>query len=245
LMNYGDGVYGGQFVGAMYSEAFFESDPETIVRLALKSIPESSQYHGCISDVLRWYHQYPEDWEKTWDLINQKYHLDGYYRRFTPKRTKDDPIPKFNIDVKINGAYIIMGLLYGEGDPDKTIIISMRCGQDSDCNPSNAAGILFTTIGYKNLTPRFISALDSNGKFSHTPYDFPKLINVCEKLARDVVLRSGGRIERDDKGREVFVIPIQEIKPSKLEQCWQPGPTANSKFSAEEMAKIKTAKKKP
>ena len=26
LMNYGDGVYGGQFVGAMYAEAFFEKD---------------------------------------------------------------------------------------------------------------------------------------------------------------------------------------------------------------------------
>ena len=27
LMNYGDGLYGGQFVGGMYAEAFFETDP--------------------------------------------------------------------------------------------------------------------------------------------------------------------------------------------------------------------------
>jgi hypothetical protein len=42
--------------------------------------------------------------------------------------------------------HIVMGLLYGEGDMDKTIIISMRCGQDSDCNPSNAAGVLATSL---------------------------------------------------------------------------------------------------
>ena len=27
LMNYGDGIYGGQFIGGMYTEAFFEDDP--------------------------------------------------------------------------------------------------------------------------------------------------------------------------------------------------------------------------
>ena len=33
--------------------------------------------------------------------------------------------PGFNIDAKIKGAYIVMGLLYGEGDMDKTILISI------------------------------------------------------------------------------------------------------------------------
>jgi len=32
MMNYGDGLYGGQFVGAMYAEAFFENDPVKIVK---------------------------------------------------------------------------------------------------------------------------------------------------------------------------------------------------------------------
>ncbi|MHC4431586.1 MAG: ADP-ribosylglycohydrolase family protein, partial [Planctomycetota bacterium] len=35
LMNYGDGLYGGQFVGGMYAEAFFEDDMERIVRAGL------------------------------------------------------------------------------------------------------------------------------------------------------------------------------------------------------------------
>jgi len=233
-MNYGDGLYGGQFVAGMYAEAFFEDNIESIVEAGLKCIPEGSQYYEAISDVLAWYNENPNDWETTWELINEKYQLNPDYRKFSCSEP-DDP---FNIDAKINGAYIIMGLLYGEGDIDKTITISTRCGQDSDCNPSNSGGILFTTIGFKNLPDKFKSALNPEGKFSHTPYNFPTLVSVSEKLVRQSVIRAGGKIEKDSDGKEIFVIPIKKPKPSKLEQCWEPGPVANSKFSEAEMAKI-------
>jgi hypothetical protein len=222
----------------MYAEAFFEDDIEKIVRAALKSIPKDSQYAECIRDVLAWYKQDPDDWQKTWQLINEKYHLNPAYRRFSCSGPKGE----FNIDAKINGAYIVMGLLYGKGDPDQTIIISTRCGQDSDCNPSNSGGVLFTTIGFEKLPERFKSALNPEGKFSHTPYNFPTLVKVCEKLVRQAVKRAGGRIEKNADGEEVFVIPVAKAKPTKLEQCWEPGPIANSKFSEKERSQIKAGK---
>jgi len=239
LMNYGDGLYGGQFVGAMYAEAFFEDDIEKIVRAGLKAIPKNSQYAECIRDVLAWYKQNPNDWEKTWQLINEKYHLNPAYRRFSCSGPKGE----FNIDAKINGAYIVMGLLYGKKDPDQTIIISTRCGQDSDCNPSNSGGVLFTTLGFEKLPEKFKSALNPEGKFSHTPYNFPMLIKVCEKLVRQAVKRAGGRIEKNAGGQQVFVIPVKKLKAGKLEQCWEPGPIANSKFTEKEKAQIKAVEK--
>jgi len=232
LMNYGDGLYGGQFVGGMYAEAFFEDDPVKLVNAGLKCIPQKSQYAECIRDVLKWYKQYPDNWEETWQLINKKYHLNPAYRRFSCDKGS------FNIDAKINGAYIVMGLLYGERDPDKTIIISTRCGQDSDCNPSSSGGVFFTTIGFEKLPDKFKSALNPEGKFSHTPYNFPMLIEVCEKLVRESVVKAGGRIEKDAVGQEVFVIPVSKPRPTKLEQCWQPGPIAKSRFTKQEMARI-------
>jgi hypothetical protein len=232
LMNYGDGLYGGQFIAGMYAEAFFEDDIEKVVRAGLACIPEGSQYHECITDVLNWHSQNPDDWEKTWQLIEDKYQNNPDYRKFSCDKGN------FNIDAKINGAYIVMGLLYGEGDLDKTIIISTRCGQDSDCNPSNAAGVLFTTIGFEKLPEKFTSALDPEGKFSHTPYSFPILVHVCEALARAAIIKEGGRVERDNEGRETFVIPVEEPKPSALEQCWEPGPIANSRFTEEELVHI-------
>jgi len=234
LMNYGDGVYGGQFVAGMYAEAFFEDDMVKIVEAGLKCIPEGSQYAEAIRDTLRWYKQNPGNWEKTWELIEKKYHLNPSYRRFSCSGPKSD----FDIDAKINGAYIVMGLLYGQRDPDKTVVISTRCGQDSDCNPSNAGGVLFTTIGFSKLPERFKSDLNEEGVFSHTAYNFPRLIAVCERLVREAVVRAGGQVEKDASGEEVFVIPVLRPKPGKLEQCWEPGPAAHSRFTEEEMEQI-------
>ncbi len=231
IMNYGDGLYGGQFVAAMYSVAFIENHPETVVRKALQYIPPQSQYAEAIRDVLQWHRENPKDWQKTWDKINKKYHLNPDYRRFSCDKGK------FNIDAKINGAYIVMGLLYGEGDPEKTIQISMRCGQDADCNPSNAAGILFTMKGFLNL-PSAYKQYDSHRKFIHTPYDLPNLFDTCQQLARLAVYRWGGYTEWDGLGNEVLVIPVLAPNPNQLEQSFDPGPAAQSRYMLKELGRI-------
>ena len=241
LMNYGDGLYGGNFVAGMYAEAFFETDMEKIVLAGLRCIPAESQYAEAIRDVLLWHREHPEDWTKTWEKVNYRYHRNPDYRLFSCTDLEDD----FNIDAKINGAYIVIGLLYGEGDPEKTITISTRCGQDSDCNPSNAAGILFTSLGAKNLPSKFTRALDSETFFSFTEYNFNSLLDVCENLARQSVTRAGGRVEESGDG-ETMVIPVQEPDPGPLEQCWEPGPVGeNTRFADDEMAKITAGKEAP
>ena len=59
-MNYGDGVYGGMFVAGMYAAAYFESrDVDRVLRQGLACIPAESQYHQCISDVMRWHREHP------------------------------------------------------------------------------------------------------------------------------------------------------------------------------------------
>lgn len=241
LMNYGDGLYGGQFVAGMYAEAFFENDPVRIVKAGLKCIPAGSQYAECIRDVLAWHGRNPNTWEKTWELINEKYHKNKAYRKGS---CKGDDNPEFNIDAKINGAYIVMGLLYGQGNIEKTIEIATRCGQDSDCNPSNAAGVLFTTIGFSKLPKQYTEAIDEAGVFSHTEYNLPKLFAACEKVAREAVAQSGGRVEKCAAGKEMFVIPVREPVPSRLEQVWEPGAIADSKFTPEEMTRIKQKPRK-
>ena len=233
LMNYGDGVYAGIFVGTMYCEAFFETDVVKIIEAAMNAIPTDSQYAGMVRDVLTWYKEEPNDWIKTWEKIEAKYHKNPDYRRFSC-----DP-GRFNIDAKINGAYILVGLLYGKGDLDETIIISTRCGQDSDCNPSNAGGVLFTTLGFSKLPARFAEKLDLKTKFIYTNYNVPELIDVSEKIARQAVVKAGGFIEKNAKGEEVFVIPVKEIKHAPTMRSWEPAPIANSKFTEEEMETIK------
>ena len=229
LMNYGDGVYGGQFVGGMYCEAFFENDILKIIDAGLACIPAESQYAEMVRDMVAWYKENPNDWIATWEKCQKKYRENPEYQKAS----------NGGIDVKINGAYILMGLLYGKGDFDKTIIISTRCGQDSDCNPSNAAGVLFMTTGFEKLPARFTEKLDHEKNFIFTEYNVNSLLAVCEKLTREFLIREGGRIEKDAKGEEVFVIPVKTPIPNVLDLSWEPGPIADSRFTDEEKAKIR------
>ncbi len=230
LMNYGDGMYAGQFMGAMYAEAFFEKDIVKVIEAGLRCIPEGSQYAEMVRDMLAWHRADPNDWEKAWGLIEKKYCKDKEYLK-----ASNGP----GIDCKSNGAYVLLGLLWGKGDLDRTIVISCRAGKDSDCNPSSSGGVLFTTIGFASLPERFTKELDRKAIFSHTAYSFPGLVDVCEKLARQIVARYGGRVEKDASGEDVFVIPVKDAVPSKLELSWAPGPIEGSVFTEAEMEKIK------
>ena len=239
IMNYGDGLYGGQFMSCMYTEAFFESDPQKLVEAGLACIPPGSQYAGAIRDVLAWWQQNPDNWQAAWNLVNAKYQLNPDYRRYSCTDANFDA--SFNIDAKINGAYVVLGMLYGKGDPLKSMQLAMRAGQDSDCNPASTGGVLFTTHGFSQLPADFTAGLDRTQQWDYTSYNFNTLIDVCEKLARQIVLKEGGRIEKDASGEDVLVIPVHQPQPGPLEQSWQPGPIANSTFTEAQMAQITQA----
>ncbi len=231
LMNYGDGVYGGQFMGGMVAEAFFERDLFRVIDAGLACIPADSQYAEMVRDLVRWHRENPGEWQKTWELCLQKYRKNPAYQKAS----------NGGIDVKINGAMVLLGLLYGQGDMEKTCVISMRGGYDSDCNPSSAAGVLGAMTGFSKLPECYTKELKLEPKFSYTAYNVPALLDVCERLARQVVARQGGRVEKGADGKEVFVIPVRPAKPDALALSWAPGPVANSLFTPEEMAKIKFA----
>lgn len=75
IMNYGDGWYGGVYMGAMYALAYVNNDIYTIVTEALKTIPEQSKFHRCITDVIKYWKQYPDDWRKCWLEIENRHAL--------------------------------------------------------------------------------------------------------------------------------------------------------------------------
>ena len=184
IMNYGDGVYGGIFVAALYAEAFFETDLNTIIEKALLSLPSTSDYYKIVKDVIKLHNQYPADWEASWKELEAKWGDVDICGAGSP----------FNIDAKLNGAYIVMGLLYGNGDPLKTLEISTRCGQDSDCNPSNALAVLGVIKGFKGLPVEMQQGVKSIGDslFIHTSYSFNSAVASTYKYATDLITKNGG-----------------------------------------------------
>ena len=226
LMNFGDGVWAGQFVGALYAEAFFAGDVNKLLDAGLNAIPAASDYAQMVRDVRAWHRESPDDWTKTWEKVRVK-----YSKKANPAMRDTNG----GIDARLNGAMIVLGLLYGDGDLDKSMVISMRGGWDSDCNPSNVGGILMCVCGAKALPAKYTEKLDLDRKFSYTAYNQKSLYAVCEKLARAVVIRYGGRIERDSCGKEWFVIPDQVPEPDAFVPSWNAGPIAGSVYGEEEM----------
>jgi hypothetical protein len=211
VMNAGDGLYGGLFVTALYSAAFFEQDPRKVVEAGPTAMPRESAYARIISDVLRWSTENPGDWTKTWHLIEDTW-------------DKDDPCPDgalapFNIDAKLNGAYIALGLLYGGRDFGRTIEIATRAGQDSDCNPSSAAGVLGVMLGYGAIPDPWKSGIPAlaGRRFAFTSYSFDEIVASTMARGIEVVRSAGGVVDA-----ESMHIPMQDAVPPMLEQ-WSSG----------------------
>ncbi len=206
IMNYGDGWYGGVYVGAMYSLSFVSNDIEYIVKQALKVIPKETDYYKCMSDVIKWHDENPKDWKETWFKVQKKWGQDIG----CPKGV----FTTFNIDAKINSAWTVIGLLYGDGDFGKTIEISTRCGDDSDCNPATAGGILATIIGYKNIPAYWKQGLAEVEPmdFKYTTISLNDAYELSYKHALELVKRNGGKIS-DNK----ITIKLQKPKTVKKE----------------------------
>lgn len=218
IMNYGDGYYGGVFVAGMYSHAYIEKDIPSIVNKALKMIPKESTFYKCIYDVVEWHKIYPNDWKKNWELIEEKWGVDI--------GCPDGAFHPFNIDAKINAAYVVLGLLYGNEDFTKTLEISTRAGQDSDCNPATAMAILGTLKGYNQIPDFWTQGLSSveDMNFKHTNTSLNKVYDISLKHAEELILRNGGEVTNEN-----VKIKIQKAKTAKLEQSF-PGYELNEKI---------------
>jgi len=210
IMNSGDGWYGGVYVSALYSLAFVSNDATEIVEKALKTIPEGTKFHDCIADVIKFHKQYPEDWQATWFEIQKKWNNDVG----CPKGC----FLSFNIDAKINSAYVTIGLLYGKGDFSKSIDIAARCGQDADCNPATVGGVLGVMLGYSKIPAFWLNPLQEIEplNFEGTPMSLNRAYELSLKHALEMIKRAGGTVEADK-----IVIPFAEPVAVNFEQNFE------------------------
>ncbi|MBE7173970.1 MAG: ADP-ribosylglycohydrolase family protein [Williamsia sp.] len=207
IMNSGDGWYGGVFIGAMYTLSFTTQNIDSLVSGALQTIPKGTRYYECIQDVIHWRQLYKNDWHRTWYELQKKWSMD--------RACPEGIFEPFDIDAKINSAYVVMGLLYGGGDFTRSLDIAARCGQDADCNPSSVGGILGTILGYNAIPAYWKDGLrdaeDIN--FKYTDISLNKVYGIGVKQALQNIQANGGKIEKDK-----ITITLQTPNAVALEQ---------------------------
>lgn len=131
-----NGVYGASYIAACIAMAFEEKDVEKIVLDCRQYIPADSEYKKMIDDVHDFYTKHPENWRDALSYVNQQYPKEKY--------------PGV-VHIIPNSAYIIIALLYGNGDFSKTLEISVMCGWDTDCNAGNVGTIMGVAKGLKAI----------------------------------------------------------------------------------------------
>ena len=155
-------VYAEQFLAAIESMAFFESDMEKLVETGMKYVPRTSKLHKCFKKILFMYTQDDSDWMAARKMVLNEYSH-----------------PDFT-NVVQNLGFVLIALLYGKGDMRDTINIALKCGYDTDCTCASAGAVIGIIKGY--------SGLDDNVKSLVNDYficgvDAPRPNNSIKDLA--------------------------------------------------------------
>jgi hypothetical protein len=210
IMNYGDGYYGGVYIANLYALAFTNNKLDQIIRQAIEGIPERSEFYQCINDVIKWHKAYPNDWKQTWFEIQKKWSEDT--------GCPDGVYNVFDIDAKLNSAYVTLGLLYGAGDFSKTMEVTTRAGQDSDCNPSSAGGILGVVLGYEKIPDYWKQGLKDieDMDFKYTSMSLNDAYNASFNQALKMIEKNGGKVKNNE-----VVIAIQKPLPVIFERSFE------------------------
>lgn len=133
----GESVYIERFYAALESLAFFEQDIERLLAAAKAFLPPSSRAARCVDDIFVLHRLHPADPELAREKALRLYgHND-----FTSSLA--------------NLAFVLIGLLYGEGDLRRTIDIALMCGYDTDCTCATAAAILCESRGFSRIDDSF------------------------------------------------------------------------------------------
>ncbi len=126
----GEAIYGAQVIAAMESLAFVERDLHVLIDAAVRGIPRDSIIFRLIADLREWRVRFP-DWRAAREQIAAQYGYDRY---------------PGNCHIVPNHALILLGLLYGDDDVQKSLMITATAGWDTDCNAGNVGCLL----GIKN-----------------------------------------------------------------------------------------------
>ena len=126
----GEAIYGAQVIAAMEAQAFVEKDLNKLIDCAVSFIPKDSVIYKMIEDIRSW-HSKESDWRKARQKLAQHYGYDKYGG---------------NCHMVPNHGLIILSLLYGNDDFQKSLMIVNTSGWDTDCNSGNVGCLL----GIKN-----------------------------------------------------------------------------------------------
>jgi len=136
-----NGIYSEMFVSAMISAASATDNMEEVIKVGLSEIPKRSRLAEAIKDTVTWSKEFTH-WREAWNKVMEKY---GHYP---------------SVHTINNAVIVLLGLLYGEKDYEKSITISVMGGLDTDCNGATTGSIVGAMLGAETLPEKWTRPLN-------------------------------------------------------------------------------------
>ena len=204
---FGEGTYSAAFVAALQSAAFVVSDLRKLIEIGLAKIPPDCRTAKTVKLAIECY-----DSKNTW--------LEA--RNAIQKENADIGDGWFQAPSNI--GYVVIGLLYGEGDFKKSMLTAINCGDDTDCTAGTVGaifGLMHGTKGIPSDWREYIGDDIVTGTINAC-LSFPR-VKTCSELTEKVaslapsVLRFnrmnavtvefGEEFEADEKEIEKYLLP--------------------------------------
>lgn len=215
----GEGTVAAAFLASMESAAFAISDIRQLIDIGLSKIDPSSRLAKSVKEVIRLY-----DEGKTWQQTR-------------------NAVVKMNADIAdgwfqapSNVAFVLIGLLYGEGDFKKSLLTAVNCGDDTDCTGASVGAILGIINGCKGLPEDWVSYIGNRiitcsvnmGASSRIPLTIDDLVRRVGRMAEICAYFNGNGIYSSSlKGVDVEFVDeesrFEDELPSLLMKPWAEG----------------------
>ena len=201
----GEGLYAEIFVAAMESAAFAfagtpataEADANRLIDIGLSYIPADCGVARAVRRV-RECRRDGLSWQEARDTTLRECRggtlpFGSICQEDIDKGFREGPI---GYDVPSNIAMLLIGWLYGEGDFDRTICITVNCGEDTDCTAATIGSLWGLLYGLDGIPEKWKAPIGTGIKtivldicdLNGVPGDIYDLTRRVERLARAVTL---------------------------------------------------------
>lgn len=119
----GEGTWAAIFVAAMESAAFAISDIPALIDIGLGKIPEDCRVARSVRLVVDAYAK-GTPWQEVRQALVEDSRDLGWFQ------------------APANVGFVVLGLLYGEGDFKRSLLLAVDCGDDTDCTGATLGALL-------------------------------------------------------------------------------------------------------
>ena len=119
----GEGTWAAIFVAAMESAAFAISDIPALIDIGLGKIPEDCRVARSVRLVVDAYRK-GTPWQEVRQALVEDSRDLGWFQ------------------APANVGFVVLGLLYGEGDFKRSLLLAVDCGDDTDCTGATLGALL-------------------------------------------------------------------------------------------------------